>query len=107
LFLVKTGQTHRGPQFQRLRLLFPGEGEGPAKTGFRLVAGDCGRLLPQQRLALEAMQLCPVKAFARAVHQGQGFGQHAQALLDLSFPAQGFGPAPNGKDRFRRQAAEG
>ena len=25
------------------------------------------------------------------VHQGQGFGQHAQAFLDLSFPAQGFG----------------
>ena len=47
--------------------------------------------LPQQELALEAMQLCPVEAFARAVHQGQGFGQHAQAFLDLSFPAQGFG----------------
>ena len=79
LFLVQAGQTHRGPQLQRFGLLSPGDGEGLAKTGFRLAACDFGRLLPQQELALEAMQLCPVEAFARAVHQGQGFGQHAQA----------------------------
>jgi hypothetical protein len=89
--VIQPGQARRGPQLQRFGLLPPGESGGPAKTGFRLAARDFSYLVQQQELALEAMQLGTVEARSGAVHQSQGFGQYAQAFLDLSAPAQGFG----------------
>ena len=82
LLLPQPPQAHGGAQFQRLRLLAAGNGEGVVETGFGLSV--LVRRLQEQQFAFEAMQLGFAVTLSTVVRCRQRLGQHTQPLLHLS-----------------------